>query len=363
MTPRKNITRGAQTPPAATEPRDAQSFFGFTHKPFALSPDPKFLYRSHTHGAAFDMLVEGIRQLDGLLVLTGDIGTGKTTLHRAILQTLESASVSAVLADPLASREDLLKTLLIEFGVISLPELRSGRLQGASRAELNFLLRDFLRSLGQTETAAVAVIDEAQNLSSELWEEIRILSDLHSETTRLHVLLVGLPQLSARLKQSDLQGIDQRISTRCALEPLNRQEVAGFIAHRLDVATARRACQFSDDALDAVFRITGGVPRLISLLCDRALHEASRRRITVVNGEVIDAAHAPLAASIARPGVDPVPYAGVKADEFAGQVNEWLNNLERVVDRTPKAPLDLAAPKRAREWSKPHIPLLKRLLP
>src|SRR5262245_40942173 len=101
MTGRKRTTRGAKTP-TTTEPSDARSFFGFKHKPFALSPDPKFLYRSRTHATAFDALVEGIRQLDGLLVLTGDIGTGKTTLYRAVLQALEDSSVSAVLTDPLA---------------------------------------------------------------------------------------------------------------------------------------------------------------------------------------------------------------------------------------------------------------------
>src|SRR5262245_25856981 len=209
MPARKRPVRGPKAPPsfAPGDPLSAQTFFGFHQKPFALSPDPKFLFRSHTHAVALDTLLEALRQLDGLLVLTGDIGLGKTMLCRAILAELHERTFSAVLVDPRATREDLLKTLLIEFGVVSLEEIRSGRLQATSRTELSFLLKNFLATLTRSGSAAIVVVDEAQDLTPELWEEVRILSDLHSPQTPLHLLLVGQPRLLARLAQSDMQGI------------------------------------------------------------------------------------------------------------------------------------------------------------
>ena len=263
MTVRKKPSRGAKTPrsdksAAAATQSGPQAFFGFSQRPFALSPDPTFLYRSHTHGPALDTLLDAVQQLDGLLVLTGDIGTGKTTLCRAILAQLDQRAFSAMVLDPLATREDLLKTLLIEFGVVPLRDVKSGRLQMTSRSELHLLLREFLESLTKSGSAAMVVIDEAHNLTPALWEEIRILSDLHTADAPIHVLLVGLPTLLVRLQESALRGIDQRISVRCRLEPLNSDDVAGFVKHRLEVAQPKQTCEFTESALALVFRESRG---------------------------------------------------------------------------------------------------------
>ncbi len=226
-------------------------------------------------------------------------------LCRAILEQLNRNTVSAVLLDPLATREDLLKTLLMEFGVISVSDLKKRRFQSTSRTELNFLLREFLESLTRSASAAIVVIDEAHNLTPALWEEIRILSDLHSDHRPLHLLLVGQPALSNRLKQPDTTGIDQRISVRCQLEPLSRDEVEGFVNHRLAIAQPRRTCEFSVAALDLVFHRSRGVPRIISLLCDRALHEAATCRSAMIDHEIIDAASTRLVASISSAPAGP----------------------------------------------------------
>src|SRR5262245_53536598 len=175
-----------------------EPFFGLHEKPFSLSADPRFLFRSPAHAPAFDELQAGIRRREGLIVLTGEIGMGKTTLCRAVLQNLDRRTFAAFVADPFASREDLLKTLLVDFGVTSMGELARGRFHGASRSDLSYPLYEFLDSLVPLQAFAVVVIDEAQNLSLPLLEEIRVLSELERREKLLQVVLVGQPEL--RLK-------------------------------------------------------------------------------------------------------------------------------------------------------------------
>jgi general secretion pathway protein A len=155
-----------------------EPFYGLREKPFSLSADPRFLYKSPAHAPAFDALLMGIRRREGLIVLTGEIGTGKTTLCRSVLQHLDRRTFAAFVPDPFVSREDLLKTLLVDFGVISISDLTRGRFNGASRSELSYPLYEFLDSLMPLQAFAVLVIDETQNLSLPLLEEIRILSEL-----------------------------------------------------------------------------------------------------------------------------------------------------------------------------------------
>src|SRR5918999_3913232 len=155
-----------------------EPFYGLGEKPFSLSPDPRFLFRSPAHGPAFDELHAGIQRREGLIVLTGEIGTGKTTLCRSVLQHLDRRTFATFVPDPFVSREDLLKMLLVDFGVVSIDDVKSGRLRNASRAELSYPLYEFLNSLVPLQAFAVLVIDEAQNLPLPLLEEIRILSEL-----------------------------------------------------------------------------------------------------------------------------------------------------------------------------------------
>src|SRR4026209_1341605 len=141
-----------------------EPFYGLREKAFSLSADPRFLFKSPAHGPAFDNLLTGIRRREGLIVLTGEIGTGKTTLCRSVLQHLDRRTFAAFVADPFVSREELLKTLLVDFGVISISDLTRGRFNGASRSDLSYPLYEFLDSLVSLQAVAVVVIDEAQNL-------------------------------------------------------------------------------------------------------------------------------------------------------------------------------------------------------
>src|SRR5260370_4909180 len=173
-----------------------EPYYGLREKPFSLTSDSRFFYHSRSHAPAFADLVAGIRRRESLNVLSGDIGTGKTTLCPAVLQNLDRKTFSAFVPDPFASREDLLKVLLVDFGVASVDDLTSGRLKDASRTELSYVLYEFLGTLAPLQAFAVVIIDEAQNLSVPLLEEIRILADADRH---LQLVLLGQLQLTAKL--------------------------------------------------------------------------------------------------------------------------------------------------------------------
>ena len=281
-------TRGERTATLHAHPRSGwltyETFYGLSEKPFSLSSDPSFFYNSTSHGAAFNDLLSGIRRRESLSVLSGDIGTGKTTLCRTVLANLDRQTFSAFVADPFATREDLLKVVLVEFGVVSAEDLASGRLRGASRTELSYLLYEFVGNLSPLQAFAVVFIDEAQNLSLPLLEEIRILSDSDGRERQLQVVLVGQLELRDKLRLPEMRQVAQRVSVCCGLEPLDRDGIDGYIAHRLHVAggTPDRV-RFSREAIDAIYNASSGVPRLINRLCDRALHHGHLARASVID--------------------------------------------------------------------------------
>ena len=266
-----------------------EPFYGLREKPFSLTADSRFFYQSRSHAPAFDELLSAIRRRERLNVLTGDIGTGKTTLCRAVLSSLDRKTFSAFVPDPFASREDLLKILLIDFGVVSADDVASGRLRGATRTDLSYLLYEFLGTLAPLQAFAVVVIDEAQHLSVPLLEEVRVLSDAEGQ---LQVLLVGQLEFRERLKLPEMRQVEQRVSVHCELAPLDLGGVAGYISHRLRQAGGSPdRIAFSDDAVEAVFQRSGGVPRLVNRLCDRALHHAYDRRAATIDRAIVDAAN------------------------------------------------------------------------
>ena len=212
-------------------------------------------------------------------------GHGKTTLCRAVLESLDRQTFAAFVPDPFLSREDLLKTLLVDFGVVSVEEMRSGRLRGASRTDLSYPLYEFLASLQPLKAFAVVMIDEAQNLTAELLEEIRILSDLEHGQKLLEVVLVGQPELQARLATPGMRQLSQRVSIRCELSPLVRGDIARYVSHRLTVAGNDGSVQFTDAAIEFVWAASHGTPRVINLVCDRALLCAARSRTMRVEAQ------------------------------------------------------------------------------
>ena len=260
-----------------------EPYFNLREKPFSLAADPRFFFTGVGHGIAFDALAAGIRRREGILVLTGEVGTGKTTLCRAVLQSLDRKTFAAYVSDPFLSREDLLKTLLVDFGVVSDEEVRRGALRGTTRADLSYPLYEFLASLVPLKAFAVVMIDEAQNLTPELLEEVRILSDLERGQKLIEVFLIGQPELDTRLSEEAMRPLSQRVTIKCGLPPLTRDEIGLYIAHRLAVAGNDGRVRFTDAAVAEVHAASGGIPRVVNILCDRALTHAANRQTSIVD--------------------------------------------------------------------------------
>src|SRR3954464_6517533 len=249
-----------------------EDYYGFTEKPFSLTPDPKYLFKSASHASAFELLQYAVRRREGFVVITGDIGTGKTTLCRALLEQVDRKTFTALVLNPFLAEEDLLRLILQEFGVVTRDEVKRGRLKGVSKQELIETLNDFLLSLRALGAQALLIIDEAQNLPLQVLEQIGILSNLETAKEKLlQIVLVGQSNLKDLLRRPELRQLDQRVSIRYDPKPLTPDETSAYVQHRLSVAGGGAAVAFAPKALARVHQFTGGIPRLINLLCDRAL--------------------------------------------------------------------------------------------
>src|SRR6266700_2692584 len=232
-----------------------EDYYGFTEKPFSLTPDPKYLYKSESHANAFELLQYAVRRREGFVVVTGDIGTGKTTLCRALLEQIDRNTFTALVLNPFLSEEDLLKLILQDFGVVSRDDVKRGRLAGVSKQELIEAIYDFLLGLLPLRASAVLIIDEAQNLPLPVLEQIRILSNLETDKEKLlQVVLVGQLNLNPLLRSPEMRQLDQRVSIRYALKPLDAEAVAAYVAHRLTIAGGNASVSFLPKALAQVHR-------------------------------------------------------------------------------------------------------------
>ena len=303
-----------------------EPYYGLREKAFSLSADPRFLYRSRTHASTYEEVRAGIRRREGIIVLTGEPGTGKTTMCRSVLGALDRKTFCALVPDPFVSREDLLKMLLIEFGVMSVEDVKTGRMQTATRPELSYPLYEFLKALVPLQAYAVLILDEAQNLSSQLLEEIRILSDLEGPEKLLQLVLVGQPELRDKLKDPSLRQVDQRVSVRCSLEALDREALPSYIGHRLTIAgSGSDRVEFTPEALDRVYRGSSGNPRLVNLIVDKSLHHGHCERTWIITPAIVAAALETLGYETPAPlphvhvpaePPKPLPPAAVSSDLF-----------------------------------------------
>jgi general secretion pathway protein A len=265
-----------------------EDYYGFVEKPFSLTPDPRYLYRSQSHANAFELLQYGIRRREGFIVVTGDIGTGKTTLCRALLDQLDRRTFTALVLNPFISEDDLLRLILQDFGVVSREEMKRGRLAAVSRQALIETLNEFLLSLLPLRAKALLIIDEAQNLPRPILEFIRMLSNLETDKEKLlQIVMVGQLNLKDVLRSPELRQLDQRVSIRYELRPLAAEETVAYVAHRLTIAGGGALVSFTPKALQSVYKYSGGVPRVINLLCDRALLAAYSERATRVTPEMV----------------------------------------------------------------------------
>ena len=289
-----------------------ENYYGFSEKPFSLTPDPKYLYRSESHGNAFDLLQYAIRRREGFVVVTGDIGTGKTLLCRALLEQIDRTTFTALVLNPFLTEEDLLRRILQDFGVISREEIKIGRMANVTKQELIEALNDFLLSLIPLKASAVLVIDEAQNLPLPVLEQIRILSNLETDKEKLlQIILVGQLNLQTLLRSPEMRQLDQRVSIRYELKPLDGETVAAYVAHRLTIAGGGGAVSFTAKALRRVHRWSGGIPRLINLICDRALLAAFSVRANRITPDMIT--HAAEGLDVRMPSAGRFHWIGRKA--------------------------------------------------
>lgn len=238
-------------------------YYGLTAAPFDITPNPRFLFYSAKHREAFNHLLYGIRERKGFVQLTGEVGAGKTTLCRAMLEQLDARYATALILNPVMSADELMKAVAIEFG---LP------VQGLDRLDILAVINQFLLQQVERGLDAVLIIDEAQDLTEELLEQVRLLSNLETDNRKLlQIVLLGQPELRARLNNPRLRQLRQRITVRYHLPPLNRHEVAQYVHHRLQISGANGTPCFTRPALWRVCRYSQGIPRLVNAVCDKAL--------------------------------------------------------------------------------------------
>ena len=265
-----------------------EEYYGLGQSPFSLAPDPHFLYLSESHEEAIRQLLDAARRNEGVIVLTGDVGTGKTTVARALLTRLDKRSFASLVLNPFLTVDELLREILLDFGVISRDDIRSGRAVSASRHDLTSTLHDFLLSLHPIGAHGVLIIDEAQHLTPDVLEQIRVISTVETNTTRLlQVILIGQPALLEALAQDHLRQLDSRVSVRVTLKPLARGDVDAYVSHRLTMAGNSGSVRFDARAIDMVTSLTRGVPRLINLLCDRALMVGAQAGTATIDAAIV----------------------------------------------------------------------------
>ena len=258
-----------------------KQFFGLRANPFNVNPDPRYLFLTRQIREALACLTYGIQNRKGFVLLTGEVGTGKTTLLNKLLEWLKMQRVStAFLFNPRLSVREFFDYMLNDFGILSESQDKSQVL-----LRLNHWLLDRYRA-GET---AVLIVDEAQNLSPELLEEIRLLTNLETTTEKLlQIVLCGQPELEYKLKDPKLRQLRQRITLRSRTHPLTREETHAYVAQRLHVAGSNGQPIFGPDSLDLIFQYARGIPRVINLLCEHALISAYVDQVRLVSPLVIE---------------------------------------------------------------------------
>ena len=240
-----------------------EDFYGLSEPPFNITPDPRYLFFSRRHREAYEHVLFGISQRKGFIQLTGEVGAGKSTVCRAVLEALDERVATALILNPVMTGIQLVRSILHELGL-------NGR--GNDRLRLVQRLNEFLLERATAGDDVVLFIDEAQDLSSDLLEEVRLLSNLETDDRKLlQIVLIGQPELRELLVRPALRQLRQRITVRYHLGPIDRRETEAYIRHRLQVAGANGRPTFSRWAMWAIHRYAHGVPRLINAVCDKTL--------------------------------------------------------------------------------------------
>ena len=260
------------------------AYFGLKENPFSLSPEPRYLFLSEQHRNALNCLIYGIKEKKGFVLISGGIGTGKTTICRSLLASLDDSVETALIFNTAISDLDLLETVLGEYGIT---------VKGETKTKKNYIdaLNDFLLRNFAAGKTAVLLIDEAQNLSHGVMEQIRMLSNLETETEKLiQIILIGQPELVNTLMLPALRQLNERITVRYDLKPLSPLEVTEYIQHRLRVAQGPGSLKFTKGAFNLIYKFSEGIPRRINALCDRALLIAYTKNTSKIDRKIVQLA-------------------------------------------------------------------------
>jgi general secretion pathway protein A len=261
-----------------------KAYFNFTRNPFELTPDPTFLFSTKRHNEALAALYYGVRRHKGFVVVTGEVGTGKTLVLRCLLRLLKQSTdvAYAYIFNSLLSPTEFLQYIVADFGLPT---------SGKNKSELLFDLSHFLISRGSKKLTTVLIVDEAHHLSADILEEIRLLTNLEtSEDKLLQIVLAGQPELDEKLDSVGLRQLKQRIALRARLDPLSEEEARGYIERRVKVAG--KNCEantlFSAQTIATVYRHSRGFPRLINTICENALITAYARQMHIVTPDIVE---------------------------------------------------------------------------
>ena len=262
-----------------------KGFFNLKRNPFEITPDPAFLFPTHRHNEALAALYYGVERRKGFVVMTGEVGTGKTLIVRCLLEYLKQLHVTyAYVFNSRLSPEEFLRYIAGDLGIPA---------TGKTKGELLLDLSTYLVARYQKQRTTVLVVDEAHHLSADVLEEIRLLTNLETADQKLlQIVLVGQPELELKLDSPGLRQLKQRIAWRSHLAPLSREETSGYIHRRLRIggANSHALSLFSDESVSAIYRHSGGVPRLINTVCENALIIAYARQVRIITPAIVEEA-------------------------------------------------------------------------
>jgi general secretion pathway protein A len=306
-----------------------KKFFGLTRNPFELSPDPYFLFATARHDEALASILHGVLRHKGFIVVTGEVGTGKTLLVSCLLEHLRREKIaSANIFNPCLSPLEFLRHIVVDLGI---------KTAGQDKGYLLLELNNYLIARYQKNTTTVLIVDEAQHLELELLEEIRLLTNLETPQQKLlQIVLVGQPELDLKVDSPDLRQLKQRIALRCQLEPLQEDETQGYILQRLQRAGANShaTTMFPKETIASVYRYSKGIPRLINTVCENALIAAYAAEAQAVRPEVVDEVAKDLRLNVLSRAPSTMSMATNKRGAIPRLLLEWVEALERVVRDT-----------------------------
>jgi general secretion pathway protein A len=257
-----------------------EDFYGFKELPFNVTPDPRFLYRSASHRDALAYITYGVFQRKGFIAVTGEVGVGKTTVVAAFVDLFQPSLEVAFVFSTKFAFDQFLYLICKDFAL---------DVDGENKAQMLLTLNDFLIKQNERSRNSLLIIDEAQNLSPDVLEELRMLSNLETRDRKLlQIMLVGQPELESILNMNEMRQLRQRIPGICRISTLNREDIENYIRYRLDVARGHNGgAHFTADSFDEIYHYSGGIPRLINVLCDRVLLIGYVSNTRVIDGRIV----------------------------------------------------------------------------